>query len=293
MKKITLMWAVVATVIFASCTGTAKTPKASLKTQIDSVSYAFGMAQTRDLKPYLAQMGIDSTQLGDFVRGWKEGVAMAEQKNAAAYSTGIQLGMRFGDPNTFDGLNKNVFVNDTTKSFSKENFLAGFLDGVNSKYNVFDTKNAAEYADRIMDQLRNEEVTTKYKDWKAQNEKFLEENKKNDSVKVLPSGLQYKVLKEGRGPVPSDTVKVKLNYKGKLIDGTEFDASGNSPRTFSPRNVVPGFKEALTTMPLGSKWVVYIPQELGYGTREQGAIKPFSTLVFEIEPLEIVDKKKK
>ena len=104
------------------------------------------------------------------------------------------------------------------------------------------------------------------------------------------SGLCYKVITEGKGAVPTNTDRVKVHYRGTLIDGTEFDSSykRNEPTTFGANQVISGWTEALTMMPVGSKWVLYIPQELAYGNRDMGQIKPFSTLIFEVELLEIV-----
>ena len=135
----------------------------------------------------------------------------------------------------------------------------------------------------------------KYADYKAENEKFLAENKTKDGVKTTASGLQYKVITEGKGEIPADTCKVKVNYKGTLIDGTEFDSSykRNEPSTFRANQVIKGWTEALTMMPVGSKWELYIPQELAYGARESGnQIKPFSTLIFEVELVGIEKDKK-
>ena len=104
-------------------------------------------------------------------------------------------------------------------------------------------------------------------------------------LKLQSSGLQYKIIKEGNGAIPTDSSKVKVNYKGTLIDGTQFDSSYDrkEPTTFRANQVIKGWTEALTMMPVGSKWELYIPQELAYGAREAGQIKPFSTLIFEVE----------
>ena len=139
----------------------------------------------------------------------------------------------------------------------------------------------------------------KFAENKAAGEKFLEENKAKEGVKTTPSGLQYKVLVEGTGAVPADTSRVQVHYTGKLIDGTVFDSSydrkdkdGKSqPTTFGVKQVIKGWTEALTMMPVGSKWEVYIPQNLAYGPREAGKIKPFSSLVFEVELVGIEAKK--
>ena len=129
---------------------------------------------------------------------------------------------------------------------------------------------------------------------KAAGEKFLAENKTKEGVKTTESGLQYKVITEGKGEIPADTCKVKVNYKGTLIDGTEFASSykRNEPATFRANQVIKGWTEALTMMPVGSKWELYIPQELAYGSRESGQIKPFSTLIFEVELVGIEKDKK-
>ena len=116
--------------------------------------------------------------------------------------------------------------------------------------------------------------------------KFLEENAKKDGVITTPSGLQYKVLVKGDGQVPQATDKVLVNYEGRLIDGTVFDAStkhGDKPASFRVDQVIKGWTEALTMMPVGSKWQLFIPQELAYGERNAGQIKPFSALIFDVE----------
>ena len=121
--------------------------------------------------------------------------------------------------------------------------------------------------------------------------KFLEENKKRPGVVTLPSGLQYEVINEGNtGTYAKATDQVQCHYEGTLIDGTEFDSSykRNEPATFRANQVIKGWTEALTMMPVGSKWELYIPYDLAYGSRETGSqIKPFSTLIFEVELLGI------
>ena len=137
-----------------------------------------------------------------------------------------------------------------------------------------------------MDAVKAKAMEKKYADNKAAGEKFLTENKTKEGVVTTPSGLQYKIITKGTGEIPADSSKVKVNYKGTLIDGTEFDSSykRKEPATFRANQVIKGWTEALTMMPVGSKWELYIPQELAYGARETGGpIKPFSTLIFEVE----------
>ncbi len=122
--------------------------------------------------------------------------------------------------------------------------------------------------------------------------KFLEENKKRPGVIALPSGLQYEVINEGRpGKQAKATDRVKCHYEGTLIDGTLFDSSvkRGQPAVFGVNQVIPGWVEALQLMPEGAKWKLYIPSELGYGAQGAGEmIPPHSTLVFEVEMLEIL-----
>ena len=109
-------------------------------------------------------------------------------------------------------------------------------------------------------------------------------------MKETESGLQYKILTQGDGPVPTSLQKVKVNYEGRLIDGTVFDSSYNrgEPTEFAVNQVIPGWTEALCMMPVGSKWEIYIPQNLAYGERKAGSIPPYSTLIFTVELLSIV-----
>jgi FKBP-type peptidyl-prolyl cis-trans isomerase FklB len=128
---------------------------------------------------------------------------------------------------------------------------------------------------------------------KAAGEAFLAENAKREGVKVTESGLQYEVLEATIGQKPKATDKVRVHYEGTLIDGTVFDSSykRGEPATFRANQVIKGWTEALTHMPAGSVWEVYIPQDQAYGEREQNIIKPFSTLIFKIELIEVNPKK--
>jgi FKBP-type peptidyl-prolyl cis-trans isomerase len=129
-----------------------------------------------------------------------------------------------------------------------------------------------------------------YKDYIAENESFLSKNKEKPGVTVTPSGLQYEVISLGSGPKPIATNTVKVHYVGTLIDGTEFDSSvkRGEPAVFPVSGVIPGWTEALQLMPVGSKFKLYIPEKLAYGANAAGeVIKPYSTLIFEVELLEI------
>ena len=287
MKKVSIFMAIAAAASLASCT--AQAPKANLKTDIDSLSYSIGMAQTQGLKGYLTgRLDVDTAYMAEFIKGLNEGANKTSKKDIA-YMAGLQIGQQISNQ-MMKGINQELFAGDSTKTISKDNFMAGFIAGTLEKGGVMTMEAAQEYTRTAMETIKAKAMEEKYADNKAAGEKFLAENKAKEGVKTTESGLQYKVITEGKGEIPADTCKVKVNYKGTLIDGTEFDSSykRNEPATFRANQVIKGWTEALTMMPVGSKWELYIPQELAYGSRESGQIKPFSTLIFEVE---LVDKK--
>ena len=291
MKKVSIFMAIAAAASLASCT--AQAPKANLKTDIDSLSYSIGMAQTQGLKGYLTgRLDVDTAYMAEFIKGLNEGANKTSKKDIA-YMAGLQIGQQISNQ-MMKGINQELFAGDSTKTISKDNFMAGFIAGTLEKGGVMTMEAAQEYTRTAMETIKAKAKEEKYADNKAAGEKFLAENKAKEGVKTTESGLQYKVITEGKGEIPADTCKVKVNYKGTLIDGTEFDSSykRNEPATFRANQVIKGWTEALTMMPVGSKWELYIPQELAYGSRESGQIKPFSTLIFEVELVGIEKDKK-
>ena len=290
MKKIVFFAAIVAAAGLASCTGQA--PKANLKSEIDSLSYMMGVTNTQGLSDFAEQrLGVDSTNYADFVRGIQDGIHKTG-KQEKAYIAGIQIGQQVsGD--MIDNINMQLFGNDSIQSLSKDNFLAGFIAAV-KKGAVVSVEDAQAYVKEHTEAIKAKALEAKYGENKTAGEKFLAENKTKEGVITTESGLQYKIIKAGKGEIPTKESSVKVNYKGTLIDGTEFDSSykRNAPATFRADQVIKGWTEALTMMPVGSKWELYIPQDLAYGSRETGGlIKPFSTLIFEVELLEIEKKK--
>ena len=290
MKKFSVLLALtVAIVMGSSCTPPA--PKANLKNEVDSLSYAIGRSQTQDLKQVLMQMGVDSAYMNDFARGFIESAnANKKDKKQTAYLTGLQVGQQIGS-RFFESVSRefmNLYDNDSTKKASKDNLVAGFLAGLDEKTSKMTVEEANDFTQTTMDNLRNAKVEKEFIGNKEAGIAFLEANKAKAGVVTLPSGLQYKILKAGKGNIPTETDKVKVNYVGTLIDGTEFDKRTTE---FGVTGVIKGWTDALLLMPVGSKWELYIPQELAYGSADRGGvIKPFSTLVFEIELLEIVTK---
>ena len=294
MKKFTFaaVAAIASIMMYASCDN--GTPKANLKSDVDTVSYAIGMAQTQGLKDYLVgRLGVDTAYMDDFIKGLNEGANAGDDKKKAAYYAGIQIGQQVSNQ-MIKGINHELFGDDSTKTISLKNFMAGFVAGTTGKGGLMTVDSAAQVAQEMMRAIKAKNMEKEFGPNKKAGEDFLAANAKKDGVKVLESGVQYKVIKEGNGALPTDTSIVKVNYEGKLLDGTVFDSSykRGQPAEFRTNQVIKGWTDALVHMPAGSVWEVYIPQELAYGERQQGTeIKPFSMLIFKIELLEVDAKK--
>lgn len=276
--------ALVATMASCSKSGA---PKADLKTDVDSLSYSIGLAQTQGLKAYLANtVGIDTTDMAEFIKGLNEGANAGDDKKKMAYFAGVQIGQQISQQ-MLKGINYELYGEDSTQTISLKNFMAGFVSGVNGKSDIMTVEQAQEIATRKMESIEKEQMEKKYGDNKKKSEEYMANIAKKAGVKALANGVYYEVITEGKGAIPADTSRVKVKYEGKLIDGTVFDKTEKDPITFACNAVIPGWTEALTHMPVGSKWIVYIPQDQAYGAREAGNIKPFSALTFTIELIDI------
>jgi FKBP-type peptidyl-prolyl cis-trans isomerase FklB len=293
MKKFTFAAiAAVAGIMMYSCGN--GTPKANLKSDIDSVSYAIGMAQTQGLKDYLVgRLGVDTAYMDEFIKGLNEGANAGDDKKKAAYYAGVQIGQQISNQ-MVKGINHELFGDDSTKTISLKNFMAGFVSGTTGKGGLMTVDSAQMVAQEMMRSIKAKVLEKEFGPNKKAGEDFLKENAKKEGIVTLPSGVQYKIIKEGKGAMPKDTSLVKVNYEGKTLDGKVFDSSYKRGQAaeFRANQVIKGWSEALQKMPAGSTWEVYIPQELAYGERQQGAdIKPFSMLIFKIELLEVDPKK--
>lgn len=318
--------------LLTSCGGNIST-NAPLKTDSDTLSYAFGAKLFNDgLESHLMQMGlmsdtsaiyhyykqqitsdstesrkaelekvmrfkIDSVQkvndrnISEFLKGVK--ASINAPKSQSAFLLGQTLGYQFGGT-MLPEMAKRVYGQDSEKTLNNDAFLAALAislkKGKHSIANpdiVFDMK--MQEIQRKEMQAQEEEMKKDYGPQIEAGDKFLAENKAKDGVVTLPSGLQYKVIKEGNGEKPLASSVVNVHYHGTLIDGTVFDSSveRGTPATFGVGQVIPGWTEVLQLMPVGSKWTVYIPYDLGYGSRNAGSIPPFSTLIFDVELLSI------
>ena len=294
MKKFTFaaLAAVAAVTMYTSCGN--GTPKASLRSDVDTVSYAIGMAQTMGLKDYLVgRLGVDTAYMDEFIKGLNEGANAGDDKKKAAYYAGIQIGQQIGNQ-MVKGINHELFGDDSTKTISLKNFMAGFISGTVGKGGLMTVDSAQVLAQELMRRIKAKNMEKEFGPNKKAGEDFLKANEKKEGVQKLASGVQYKVITEGTGALPKDTSMVKVHYEGRTLDGKVFDSSykRGKPADFRANQVIKGWTEALVHMPAGSTWEVYIPQELAYGERQQGAdIKPFSMLIFKIELLEVDGKK--
>lgn len=252
-------------------------------------SFLAGAANTIGLTDYLAQrMGIDTNCMDSFIEGFDVKEMSEADKKLKARLAGIEIRQQV-ENEIIPQLSKQV--NDENDELDHALFVKGFRAAISGQMPEGVSLDSASAAVRKnLEYYHKAQMERKYGPVRKEGEDFLKANAKKDSVQTTPSGLQYKVLVKGNGEVPTATQKVKVNYRGTLIDGTEFDSSykRNAPATFACNQVIKGWTEALTMMPVGSKWMLYIPQELAYGERESGKIPPFSTLIFEVELLEIV-----
>ena len=295
MKKIFLMALVmIASAMFTTVSAGNKKDKKQqpapttlvLATLSDSLSYASGMSNTNGLLPYIRQQyGVDSTYIADFVKGFEEAMGKNDDLHYTAYSAGIQIA---------DMVKKRILpqvksmFEGSKDSIDSKLFEKGFVAGV-----LNDTAHyTMSTAETFCKEIKEEAFKQKNKAYLDENKTWLAANAKKEGVKTTASGLQYKVITQGTGETPQSFDSVTVKYEGKTIDGNVFDSSyKRNPQTakFRCDQVIKGWTEALTMMPAGSKWELYIPQELAYGARQAGQIKPYSTLIFTVE-LVSVDK---
>lgn len=261
----------------------AKEAPVKLSNGSDSLSYIAGMSITNGLIPFLVQQqNVDTAYMADFVKGFQMVTNGGSDPKMKAYAAGMDIAKQVMD-RMIPEITKDF--TDTPDSIVTALFYKGFTAALLKDSSLF-KQEAAEQLFRDK-QIANKAAKDEklYGANRDAGRKFLAENAKKEGVVTLPSGLQYKVLVKGDGPVPTNDDKVQVNYEGRLVDGTVFDASakhGDKPIEFKPSQVIKGWQEALTMMPVGSTWQLFIPYELAYGDRNSGEIKPFSALIFDV-----------
>ena len=289
MKKISIIAAVVLAAIMSSCGN--GTPKANMKSDVDSLCYAIGMAQSQGLKDYLVmRMGVDTTYLNEFIKGLNDGANAGSDKKQQAYYAGLQIGQQVSTQ-MIEGLQHEIYGEDSTQHVSQSNFMAGFVAGTLEDTTIMDMAAANNYAQTNMKAIKARQMENLYGENKKAGEAFMAEIATKEGVKQLEeSGVYYEVITEGNGQIPADTSFVKVKYEGTLIDGTVFDSSykrGESI-TFGLNQVIKGWTEGLQLMSIGSKYKLYLPYQLAYGERGAGAnIPPYAALIFTVELLGI------
>jgi len=256
----------------------AELAKVELNNYMDSINYAFAMLNASQWKMMLEKVDTVTpveNQLTVFLENVNKGLKL-KVYSEETYFGGLQLGSRLKH-----------MAEDTTGIQGFEgvqlNFDILFRGMINGAYD-YDEMMSVEDANTYLNNLF---LTRQFGDWKMENEKWLQDNAKKDSVKTTPSGLQYKVVREGKGDKPTPTDTVTVDYEGRLINDNIFDTSygeDKQPISFPLNGVIPGWTEGLQLMTPGSEYIFYIPQELGYGERGAGEkINPYSTLIFRVE----------
>ena len=300
----------------------------SIQTANDSILYAYGVSLAEQgLEQYLMQLKViadttevsseynnliagatdpqEKTRLGNELKAKLDSINISNAQNIDmllkgiserlqasdqnfAYSKGLEVGAQLNRMTV--EFSKQVLGNDESAELNKEAILLGLTNAIkkqpllipNSNEMVQARINALQEKEQEAKKAANAEVI-------ARGDKFMAENATKEGVVTLPSGLQYKVITQGTGAIPTAGDRVKVNYHGTLIDGKVFDSSveRGEPITFGVTQVIPGWTEALQMMPVGSKWILYVPYNLAYGDRDGGPIPAYSNLIFEVELLDI------
>ncbi|PKP08933.1 MAG: peptidylprolyl isomerase [Bacteroidetes bacterium HGW-Bacteroidetes-4] len=305
-----------------SCTNNAS--KLAIKNNVDSVSYVMGVLDGERLSQSFAQAGLegvidvevyinalmdaanekelrmnpDSNKMvvQNFFREFQTNQMMSIQDTsgmapafepAASYIDSVSYLMGAGD-------GKGLLSSFTRSGLDTMVRVDIYLDALAASAKKLEVKIEGQanmqMVNDFFESFKEKELMSKFGANKTAGEEFLAKNKALETVTETASGLQYEIITEGNGPRPAFNDKVKVHYTGTLLDGTVFDSSveRGEPAVFGVGQVIKGWTEALQLMPVGSKWKLYIPYDIAYGTRDMGEIKPYSMLIFEVELLEIV-----
>lgn len=246
----------------------------------DSFSYAVGVAQSTGLKNYIKNsLGVEDAYMSEFLRGLQEPYNEEHINKYKAYAAGLEIA-RQNEEIVYKAMNKQATGSETSDFLIKELYNKGLVEGLKGTATLKEDS-AVAIAER---QFKYQQEV-----YKNLNLQWLEENSKKEGVNTFPNGLQYKILTKGAGVVATDTNTVEVNYEGKLIDGTVFDSSYKRGKSasFKPTQVIKGWSQALTMMPEGSVWELYIPYDLAYGERGNQNIPGYSTLIFKVEIIKV------
>ena len=248
------------------------TPVAEVVEQIKPVSpedfsYAMGVAQGASLRQYLlTREGVDSAYLGEAIRMMQSDIPKQRAQIILAQAAGLKIA-QMNDERVISEVNKAATGKADTTYMSKEAFVRGLADVILNRETALREDSAQAIVERQFNFYKNK--------YKLENQAFLTANKRKKGVIALPSGLQYRILKAGKGALATDSTLVEVNYK-----------RGQTAK-FKPSQVIKGWTEALKLMPEGSTWELYLPYDLAYGKKGTGSIPPYSTLIFKVEIVKV------
>lgn len=251
--------------------------------EIRLLNYAYGMNIGATIKEDYIKGDSIQLKITSFIEGFIAG--MDEQKSM--HFQIYDLGTAFG--NSLKNQIKSGLNNDSSLKVNTELVRRGLLEGLHKDFEWMSPQQAGKYLKTTLPILQNNKTTNECIQNKVNGEKFLADNAKRSGIIATASGLQYEIITKGSGALPSVSSKVKVKYQGTLIDGTVFESSmeHKDPVVLPVNQFIKGLAEALQLMPVGSKYKIFIPQELAYGNKSQDSIKPFSMLIYEIELISI------
>ncbi|MBR4552112.1 MAG: FKBP-type peptidyl-prolyl cis-trans isomerase [Bacteroidaceae bacterium] len=246
----------------------------------DSFSHAAGIMLSSSLQTYAVQrMNVDPAYMNEFINGLRALPDEAYAKKMMAYAAGLTIGVQ-NQKEIIPDLNRTATGKADSNYVVAPIFIDALVQGIKQQDATVNGQAQA---------VVERQVAYQSQVYQYANTQFLIENGRNKDVVTLPSGLQYRIIEKGQGAVATDTSTVEVNYEGKLIDGTVFDSSyqrGQSAE-FKPTQVIKGWTEALTMMPEGSTWELFIPYNLAYGEQGNRSIPGYSTLIFKVQVIKV------
>ena len=231
---------------------------------------------------------INGPKLNEFIKGMKEAINIDEE---SAYAHGLSIGVQFSQQ-MLPQFNTMLYGEDSDTKANTDQLLAGLVSTLKNQGLAISKAEANELVQSEFEKAQEEQMARQEEELKSQYESviaegdaYMAENAEREEVVTLPSGLQYEILTPGNGAIPTSSDQVRVHYHGTLIDGTVFDSSveRGEPAVFGVTQVISGWTEALQLMPVGSKWRLYVPHDLAYGSADRGEIKPYSNLIFDVE----------
>lgn len=275
MKRLSILFSCVLLFFFSCAPGDTNEKSAQLVTPNDSISYAIAVQLSQGMLQLMTdELGVNKEYTDDFIRGICHAFPSDESDSQYAYAQGLYIGTRAIA--MLGRAQSEVYGNDTTKKINRASFLDGIVASIKGS-GAMEEREAMEYY--------------YYRMFRGASEQFMQKNATRAGVVTLASGLQYKIDKMGTGEIATPLDIVKCIYRGTFTNGSTFDSSRGEAVDLPVSKLIPGFTEALCTLPEGTKCKLYIPWELAYGARGNQTIPPYSALVFDLEIVKIIRQK--